>query len=290
MPVLTIFTPVYNRAYTIGNLYRSLCRQSCREFEWVVVDDGSTDNIDELMDAFMSENEITIRYFKQRNGGKHRAINHGLRQAAGELFFIVDSDDFLTDDAVESIIGQYPRIKNDASVAGIGFMRCHPDGRKIGSALAFDMLVCTALDLRFRRNATGDMAELYKTEILRRYPFPEFENERFCPEALVWYRIADSYDMLWVNKCIYVCEYLADGLTNGIVRVRHQSPAASLLYYSELAHRRGLPFGQKIKAMINFWRFSFSSRRAFMNKCYQIGALALPLLPLGFAFYLKDTK
>ena len=98
--MVTIFTPTYNRAYIIGKLYGSLLEQTDRNFEWLIVDDGSTDNTRELIGSFIREDRISIRYFRQENGGKHRAINRGVREAAGELFFIVDSDDQLTPEAV----------------------------------------------------------------------------------------------------------------------------------------------------------------------------------------------
>ena len=99
---ITVFTPTYNRAYILENLYRSLQRQTCKTFEWLVVDDGSADNTKELFERWQQEdNFFPIRYVKQENGGKCRAINQGLKLADGELFFTVDSDDYLTDDALE---------------------------------------------------------------------------------------------------------------------------------------------------------------------------------------------
>ena len=102
---ITVFTPTYNRAYIIENLYRSLQRQTVKDFEWLVIDDGSTDNTQELFDKWISEeNAFPIRYYKQRNGGKCRAINRALDLAQGELFFTVDSDDYLTKDALEKVM------------------------------------------------------------------------------------------------------------------------------------------------------------------------------------------
>ena len=122
---LTVFTPTYNRAYIIENLYQSLQRQSCHDFEWLVVDDGSSDNTKELFDNWMKEeNPFPIRYYKQENGGKHRAINYAIPLAEGELFFIVDSDDYLTDDAVETILEQFKTLPSEDSRKYAGICNC----------------------------------------------------------------------------------------------------------------------------------------------------------------------
>lgn len=257
MPFLTVFTPVYDRAYIVGRLYRSLCRQSDKDFEWVVVDDGSSDNIDWLMASFKAEGIINIRYFKQANGGKHTAINRGVKEAKGQFFMIVDSDDHLTDDAVEWIHQASEAIAGDKRFAGLSGIRIHPDGIKIGGGDEFGTIDANAVDIRLIHKIKGDLAEIFKTEVLSKYPFPVFEGEKFCPEALVWNRIAEKFLLRYCHKGIYVCEYLADGLTARITRLRINSPRASMTYYSELFHRR-IPLASKLKAAINFWRFAVS--------------------------------
>lgn len=254
MPSLTIFTPVYNRAYIISHLYQSLCRQTSKDFEWLVVDDGSTDNIEELINGFISENKIKIRFFKQENGGKHRAINKGVLEAKGDFFFIVDSDDYVTDDAVEWVNQTAELIKNNNEFGGLSGIRITPDGKKIGGGTDFGNIDANAIDIRIKHSITGDLAEVFKTKVLREYSFPEFNDEKFCPEALVWNRIARKYKIHYCHKGIYVCEYLPDGLTAKITSLRHRSPIASSVYYSEFT-RLDIPFAQKIKGAINFWRF-----------------------------------
>ena len=287
--ILTVFTPVYNRAYILGKLYESLLVQTCKEFEWIIVDDGSTDDVARLVEKWINEEKIDIRFFRQENGGKHRAINRGVAESSGELFFIVDSDDHLTPDAVEWILRDYQEIRLDRNIAGIGFMRCDSKGIKIGSQLPFDRKICDAFCLTYQYRATGDMAEVYKTEILKKYPFPE-TKDRFCPEALVWFRIADKYQILWINRCIYVCEYLTDGLTNKITKIHHLSPGNSMMFYSEHYHRKRIPISVRLKALINFWRFSFSSKIPFKDKVGMTGICGSMMLPIGFMFYLKDKR
>ena len=132
---VTVFTPVYNRKNLIGNLYQSLLSQTYKNFEWIIVDDGSTDDIDEIIKSYQNEDRILIRFIKQENGGKHRAINNGVLHAKGELFYIVDSDDYLTKDSIERIVFHYQYIKNNDKFAGVCGMKCFPDGSRIGLSL-----------------------------------------------------------------------------------------------------------------------------------------------------------
>ena len=284
--MITIFTPTYNRRYRIKDLYDSLCRQTCRDFEWLVVDDGSTDDTESLFKEFIAENKIDIRYFKQPNGGKHRAINYGVREARGDLFFIVDSDDYLTPNAVEWMSAEWDKIKYDESFAGVSGIRITPDGKRIGGDGDWQVLDCTPSELRLAHNVKGDMSEAWRTETLKRFPFPEIDGERFCPEDLVWNRIsAARLKVRFANKGIYVCEYLPDGLTASITKIRMYSPVASMMTYAELM-RLDIPVAQKIKAAINYWRFSFCAKK----RSVEISLWAYPFAPLGWLMHINDKK
>ena len=286
---LTIFTPTYNRGYLLHKLYDSLIQQTSYDFEWIIVDDGSSDNTHKLINSFISERIISIQYFKQLNGGKHRAINKGVQLAKGELFFIVDSDDYLHPNAVEEILRYYLQIKGDIAFAGVCGLKYYPSGERIGGVFPFSVLDCTFTDLRYKYKIKGDMAEVFKTVVLREYPFPEIDREKFCPEALVWNRISKKYKLRYFNSGIYLCAYLPDGLTAKIAKLRMESPKASMLYYSEL-FKMNIPSFQKIKAAINFWRFSFCSDESFFYKINQIGCIALCMYPLGFLFHIRDNR
>lgn len=297
--VVSIFTPSYNRAFILSKLFESLKRQTCKDFEWVIVDDGSSDGTEELVCGFERFEEFEgferfpIRYFKQENGGKHRAINRGVREARGKLFIIVDSDDQLTPDAVEWIIKQWKDIVTidgwKHRFAGLSGIRITPNGKKIGGDADFGTIDANAMEIREKHHVHGDLAEVFRTEVLRQFPFPEFEGERFCPEALVWFRIAQKYQMRFVHHGIYVCDYLPDGLTAKIVQVRHRSPLASMTYYSELfGYEKQVRL--KLRAAINFWRFV---KRQYRNKVHDmemINLLSLCALPLGLVAKLNDYR
>lgn len=285
---ITIFTPTYNRAYILTRLYESLVAQTCKDFEWIVVDDCSTDDTEQLLRRWSEEKRIDMRYIIQpQNGGKHAAINRGVDAARYPWFFIVDSDDHLLPDAVEWATARAAEAATVPEIGGFSGTRVHEDGTRIGSPSSFDDFECLPIDVTIKHGVTGDMAEIWRTDVLRDLPFPVFEGERFCPEALVWFRIADrGLRVRYYNRPTYVCEYLGDGLTASIVRQRARSPRASALFYSEMAHRKHLSTAQRIKAQINYWRFA---RGSLASRLQQIGAGAIATLPLGLMMRMRDT-
>lgn len=282
--MITVFTPTYNRAYILPKLYESLKKQSCKDFEWLIVDDGSTDETDDLCQEWAKDNPF-IRYIKQENGGKHRAINRGVKEAHGDLFFIVDSDDYLSHDAVALLAFHYEKIKESNVYAGVSGLRAYPNGNKIGGEEDWTELDCSSLDFRYVYKAKGDMAEAYRTDVLREYPFPEIEGERFCPEALVWNRIAQKYKLHYFYEKIYICDYLTDGLTANIIKVRMKSPLVTVTYYMELLNSK-VPYSVRIKAAINYWRFWFC--RSAQSKP-RIGIAWMCFMPIGLLFHLRDV-
>ena len=239
--MLTVLTPTYNRAYTIHKAYESLCRQTCMDFEWVVVDDGSADNTEELVRQWQKETtSFPIVFERQENGGKHRAVNRGVVLAKGDYVLILDSDDFLTDDAVEVIAGWTAEIAQLSGFAGVSGLK---DGAKNGDMKA--PYIDAKNTERMKYGLQGDKAEVYKTEFMRKYPFPEFEGEKFLRENAVWDAIAlDGYKLRWYNRVIYKCEYLEDGLTKGISVEKKAANFQGQTYCARLMMRY-LPFPYK---------------------------------------------
>lgn len=243
---ITIFTPTYNRAYCLQNLYESLCRQSSKNFEWLVLDDGSTDHTEDLVKRWEKENKITICYIKQINSGKHSAINRGVGLSKSDLFFIVDSDDYLTDDAV-SLINEY-YLKLPDNIAGLCFRRCTQKSHKvIGAKFPEQQFYASPQEILFQYKINGDMAEIFKTDILKKYPFPIFERENFVPESLVWNRIGDDYKLLYIDRPIYLCEYINDGLSQNFSSNLKKNPLGFRVYYYETMRRRNIPLIARIK-------------------------------------------
>ena len=210
--MISVLTPTYNRAYTLERLYLSLVGQTSYDFEWIIIDDGSEDYTKELVEKW-TNSLFSIKYFYKKNEGKHTAINVGVEMAKGEYIFIVDSDDYLLPEAIKCIEGWVDTIKNDQRFAGVSGLRGYTEKKEIGERPKREYVDCTNLD-RKKYSLRGDKAEVYKKEILIRYPFPVFEGERFLPEDIVWNAIArDGYLLRWYNEIIYIGEYLPDGLT-----------------------------------------------------------------------------
>lgn len=279
--MITILTPTFNRAHLLPRLFESLTHQTDFNFEWLVMDDGSTDGTSDLFagKTFLSA-PFPIRYYQQENGGKHRALNAGVKQAKGDFIFIADSDDWLLPQSV-AIVGQHASaIADDNTFAGVAGLDVFDDERIVGTGLPQDIIDCNAMDIRYRYHVDGDLKEVFKTTVLQEFPFPEIQDERFCPEQLVWFRIAQKYKLRYFNTPIYVAEYQPNGITASIIRVRMLAPQATCMMYAEMLAYK-IPFKEKIKAAINFWRFkSCAPSRVMITAlkggwrwCYLMGML-----------------
>ena len=253
----TVFTPAYNRGYIIEQLFDSLCRQSFRDFEWVVVDDGSTDNTEEVMQRLMAKDHFfPIVYQKQPNGGKHRAWNRGVELASGELFFGCDSDDYLTDDALE-IADRIERSipeEEKKQFAGICGLKAYQDASVVGKTFEnAEYMDMTHLE-RIKNNVVGDKSEVIYTDVWKKYKYHEFEGEKFITEATSLNRMAaDGLKMRYFNAVVKIIEYRADGLSASSVAQFMNSPRGYGLYiHQQIEH--GLFHGKrKWRAVANYY-------------------------------------
>ena len=284
--MVTVFTPTYNRAAYLLKVFESLLQQTFKDFEWVIVDDGSIDDTSVIIDNLQLTNDkfFPIRYFYQENGGKHRAINRGVKEAKGELFLILDSDDMLPSNSLERIDFYYQQIKDDNSFGGVCGYMAHHDGTVIGKGCDIDVLDTNSIDLRYKYHVEGDMLEVFRTSVLKEIPFPEISKEKFVPEALVWNRIARKYKLRVFHEVVYFRDYLEGGLTDKIVKIRMNSPIASMMTYAEMTEFN-IPFFAKVKAAINYWRFRFCSDA---KEKPQIEWWWLWTVPLGWMMHLRD--
>ena len=232
---VTVFTPTYNRAYILGDLYHSLQRQTCMDFEWLIVDDGSADDTKALVASWQGEeNPFPIRYVYQENGGKCRAINRGLKEADGRLFFTVDSDDYLTDDAIEKVIRWDGELPKDGHFCGYVGNRGITLTQTPNRLFPGGYLDGTALD-RYDQ-VDGERAFVFYTEIHRKYLYPEFPGEKFLTEAVTWDLMAhDGYKMRFYNDIIWIWEYKDDGLTRAGYRVFLENPQGTGLFFRQKA-------------------------------------------------------
>ena len=305
--MITVFTPTYNRGTLLNRLYQSLSAQSYKDFEWIIVDDGSSDDtalIVELLQSNHLSNDFPILYHKKENGGKHTAINVGVKKAQGDLFFIADSDDILPSNALLTIAKVWEQTKDDISIGGIcGFDGDLSGGDLIGTGFHKDLYLnklslsdntnvnyidSTTRQVRFGLGIEGDMKEVFRTSVLREFPFPEIKDEKFCPEALLWNRIASKYKLRHINQIIYLVEYQQDGISAAITRSRMNSPIATTMTYAEML-RYDIPLKIKIKSAVNYWRFYFclSIEKRKKNKV-KLASIWYMFLFLGYIIHVLD--
>lgn len=270
---ITVCTPTYNRAHLLNKLYTSLKKQNYNSFQWIIVDDGSTDDTEVIVNEFIKENNINIRYIKKKNGGKHTALNIGIDNAEGELFWIVDSDDYIIDDALKYIWNKWCELKDNKDFAGLSALRGYENKKVIGTTVNEEYIDADVLTYRYKYRVLGDKSEVYRTDILKKYKFPEYREEKFLTEAVVWNRIAnDGYKIRWFNKVIYICEYLEGGLTNTSDKNIMDSWQGTTLYYKELLSYKQVPLKDKI----------LNGARAYLHYCYEKG--------IGFKGIFNITK
>lgn len=231
MKTLTIITTTYNRAYCIGQVYESLKRQDCDDFCWLVVDDGSTDNTREVIQGFIDEGIIDITYIYQPNKGMTGARNTAYAACRTELNTIIDSDDWLADGAVRKIIDFWRANRRD-DLAGIIALDVNPKGAVIGTSLPEDIAETTVMELFGKFKARGDKKLIYRSDISRKYPYPEILGENFFPPSYKFFQIDQKYRMLLLNEGICVVDYNDDSMSFDKIAQYRRCPVGFAIYYN----------------------------------------------------------
>jgi glycosyltransferase involved in cell wall biosynthesis len=220
---LTVFTPAYNRAYTLPLGYEALCRQTCNDFEWLIIDDGSTDNTRELVQQWIDEGKVKIRYIYQENQGMHGAHNTAYRNIDTELNTCVDSDDYMPDDAVEKIISFWRKYGSE-EVAGLMGLDSDFQGRVIGTRFPEGLLRST-LSAFYARGGKGDKKLVYRTDVIKSYPeYPIFEGEKYVSLGYKYELIDQDFELLTFNEVITCVEYREDGSSLNMFRQYVRNP------------------------------------------------------------------
>lgn len=214
--MITVFTPTYNREKILPTCYKSLLEQTSKNFKWLIIDDGSSDNTEKLVNKWISEGRILITYYKQENGGKHVAYNTAVGLCNTEVFICIDSDDYLTSNAIEIIETEWQSIKNNNQVVGLGLLKRYSNGKIVGTQMPNALEYATIYDLYQRYSFKGDIALAFKTSIIKHYLFPVFKDEKFVGESVIYDQLSQKYTIKLVNKVIYIGEYLEDGYTQNV--------------------------------------------------------------------------
>lgn len=287
-PCFTIFIPTYNRAALLPRAFASIEAQTCRDFEVVVVDDGSTDGTESLVADWKAKAAFPVTYFRQPNQGKYAAQNAGVDLARGRFFVLLDSDDRLLPDTLERILRHWESIPESERhrFAGVEGLVESMDGERILSKPYPDSpFDASYLDVRYRLGIGGDKKQAVLTEILRRFPYPVFPGEKHVRDSITWKRMAHDYLLRCVNEPFQQVEYQADGLTSDRFAARMSSPQGFRLFYLEdvTLHRLWLSRRQLKRSMIDFIRFSLHCGVGPFRQARELGSdpLWLVLFPAG---------
>lgn len=224
MPTLTVFTPAYNRAHTLPRTYDSLCKQSCKDFIWLVVDDGSSDHTAQLVKGWQQENcGFEIRYVYKQNGGMHTAHNTAYEHISTELNTCVDSDDYMPPNAVEIILQKWDRVK-DHGYAGIIALDSDLHGNVLGGRFA-DALKDTTLSGYYASGGSGDKKLIYRTDVIKATPpYPEFEGEKYVALAYKYRLIDQTHRLAVLNEVVCCVDYQSDGSSNTMFKQYLKNP------------------------------------------------------------------
>ncbi|HRE77335.1 MAG TPA: glycosyltransferase family A protein [Flavobacterium sp.] len=252
MKSITVFTPTYNRAYCLHQLYESLVNQTNKDFIWLVIDDGSIDNTKELIDAWQKENKIDIEYIYKENGGMHTGHNVAYAHITTELNVCIDSDDFLPSDSIDIILNYWKENKSE-SLAGMIGLDAFKNGEIVGTPFPPDMKECKYFELKSRYNVVGDKKFVYRTDVIKKYPeYPVFSDERFVPLGYKYLLIDQDYNLGVIHNVLCIVEYMPDGSSKNIFKQYRKNP-------------KGFAFERKIRM-----KYSSTLKERFMNSIHYV--------------------
>jgi glycosyltransferase involved in cell wall biosynthesis len=258
MKSITVFTPTYNRAYCLHQVYDSLCRQTSKDFKWLLIDDGSTDHTKQLIETWINLGEIEIQYHNKTNGGMHTGHNAAYKLIETPFNVCIDSDDFLTDNAIEIIQKHTQNLSpNFAGIIGL-------DADKLGNIIGTKMpdnLNQTKLNELYQiHKVKGDKKLVYRTEVVKKYPpYPEYPEERFVPLDYIPLLIDQEYDLKPINEILCIVEYQKDGSSLNIIKQYRKNPKG--FAFSRISRiQYGLTFKERFKNAIHLVSCVFFSK------------------------------
>lgn len=287
--VLTIFTPTYNRAYILPILYESLCKEPTDAFIWLIVDDGSTDNTQEFVERWQRESKLEIIYHKQSNGGKMRAHNKGVQLCTTQLFFCIDSDDQIASGAISKILETYQILIDDEFLSGIAAKKLIINRL---SSPNLPNITRSTLHGIYKTGFKGDTSLVFKTSVLREFPFPEIEGEKFVTEGYVYDQIDQKYELLILNEFLMRCEYREDGYTVNANSLYLKYPKGWALYYSQYYDFYAKALRDKVKYMGYYMSMCMIAKVPLWKIVKEAPSALMCLLsiPVGVKFYKRFTS
>lgn len=284
MKKLTIFTPTYNRVHLLPNLYKGLCKESAKDFIWLIVDDGSSDNTKEVVEGWQREGAVEIIYHKQENGGKMRAHNKGVELCSTPLFFCIDSDDQIVEGAVAKIISIYQTLQSDKFLSGVAAKKLIIN-RTVSQN--FPKLTRSTLHGIYMTGFKGDISLVFKTSVLQEFPFPEIKGEKFITEAYVYDQIDQKYELLIMDEFLMRCEYQEDGYTVNANSLFLKYPKGWSMFFAQYYQFYAKSVRDKVKYMGYYISMCMLAKMPLykMIKASPSFIFCIGSLPAGIKFY-----
>lgn len=292
MKTLTVFTPSYNRAYTLHKCYESLLRQTSKDFTWLIVDDGSSDNTKELVDSWINENKIEINYIYQENQGMHGAHNTAYKNIKTELNVCIDSDDYMPDDAVEKIISFW-NINKRSDLAGIMALDAYTDGKVIGDRFPSVLKESTYFNIYNKYGLKGDKKLIYRSELTTQYPYPIFEGEKYVSLAYKYAKLDSKYKLALMNEVVCNVEYMEDGSSLNMLKQYRRNPKGFAFIRIDNMKNPNASLKFKFKECIHYVSSSFISKNKNYLRETPCKILTILAIPVGYVLYryiMKNTR
>ena len=289
MKTLTVFTPTFNRAYTLHKCYESLKRQTSKDFVWLIIDDGSSDNTKEIVDKWISENEIEIKYHYQKNQGMHGAHNTAYELIDTEINTCIDSDDYMTDDAVEKIV-EFWKSNRNRGLSGFVALDAYENGEIIGTKLPSDVSETTYFDIYNTLGVRGDKKFIYRSDLTKLYPYPIFEGEKYVSLAYKYARLDDNYKLGIMNEVVCIVEYMEDGSSLNMFKQYRRNPKGFAFIRIENMKNPRISSKNKFKECIHYVSSGILSKDKRFLKKTPNKVMTVLAIPFGIALYLYILK
>ncbi|MCM5663420.1 glycosyltransferase family 2 protein [Galbibacter mesophilus] len=295
MKKITVFTPTYNRAYCLNKCYESLLKQTNKDFVWLLIDDGSSDNTKELVAQWQKENKISIQYHFQENQGMHGAHNTAYSLIETELNVCIDSDDYMPEDAIENILNYWNSIDNKNELAGIIGLDAYENNTIIGTKFPDNITNATLEDLYFKYHCKGDKKLVYRTEIIKKFQqYPIYKGERFVPLGTLYLLVDKKYKLACLNEVLCIVEYMEDGSSRNIVKQYFRHPKG--FQYARMLNMKYSNYLKvRFKNAVHYVSHSLQLKdSSFLtktpNKMLTIAAIPFGCLLYGYVFYFNRIK
>jgi glycosyltransferase involved in cell wall biosynthesis len=287
----TVFTPTYNRAHTLQRVYESLRSQTLQDFEWIIVDDGSTDSTRSLVEKWQAESTFPLQYIQQENKGKHFAFNRGVKEAKGLLFTSLDSDDACVANALERLNYHWDSILSEKKeyYSGITALCIDQFGNKVGHSLPEDVYDASWLEVDYKMGLKGEKWGTFRTDILKEFPFPEMLQRTYFPESIIWFRISGTYLTRFFNEELRIYYIDEPSMVHG--NTASKNAKGSQLEHMEvlneyIGYLRYQPL-EFLRSAVHYSRFSFLLKMRIHSQLSKLNNLPAKILwvcavPFGF--------